>query len=142
MLTRARQLDPLDPQYDILMALYLEWGRSNIKEANAVLTDLVAHYPTLPDRACAPGRRAPHRGEIMPTRSCSTSRPSSSTRFRMDPRMLIWNYIDVNDPVAARQVADEAPHRLPILALGLFDRQGDWHRAAEIAYAALGRRYA
>ena len=136
MLTKARQLDPLDPQYDELMALYLEWGRSNIKQSEAILTNLVAHYPTyqtglmrLADARRTEGKFAE---AIMLGEQALKLDPSSEwTRT-----LLIWNYIDVNDLVAARQVVDEAPDRLPIHGIQFFIIDRDWHRAAEIAYAA------
>ena len=63
--------------------------------------------------------------------------------FKLDPlsewirRSLIIDYIDADDPIAARQIADEAPHQLPIQRPFLYVHQGDWRRAAEVTYSAL-----
>jgi hypothetical protein len=52
-------------------------------------------------------------------------------------RSLIRVYVDMGDLVAARQVADEAPHRLPIQRLQIVMHAGDWRQAAQLSYAAL-----
>jgi TolB-like protein len=136
LLARARQLDPLDPQYDILRALFIDWGRSNIKESDAVLSDVLAHHPLnrdalfrLSDVRLAAGHFA---DAIMYDEQALKLDPLSDwTR-----RVLIYDYVAINELIAARQVADQAPYPLPIYQILFYMNSSDWHRAAAIAYAA------
>jgi tetratricopeptide (TPR) repeat protein len=63
--------------------------------------------------------------------------------LKLDPmsewtrRSLISTYVAMSDMVAARQVADTAPHPLPIQRLTILMHEGDWHQAAQVSYAAL-----
>jgi hypothetical protein len=51
--------------------------------------------------------------------------------------MLIRSYVETGYLAAAQQVADEAPHRLPIQRLQLLMHEGDWRQAAQVTYDAL-----
>ena len=121
----------------MLRAQILEWGRGNLREADAVLVDVVARHPTympglfrLSDMRRTFGDYA---DAIM----------YDEQALKLDPlddwtrRELILNYADLGDQQAARQVADEAPHRLPIQRLTLWILQGNWRQAAEVSYAAM-----
>src|SRR5262249_59310769 len=50
---------------------------------------------------------------------------------------LLSAYLDFDEVEAARQVDDEAPHRVPYRRLRIMIHDGDWHRAAETTYEAL-----
>ena len=137
MLEQARRLDPLAAEYDVLKAEFLDWGRSRIKEADALLSDVVAHQPTYApaqSRLSDLRRTAGHYAEAI---------MYDEQALKLDPlsdwtrRLLIWNYIDIGDLAAARQVVDEAPHPLPIYRIQLLIHDGDWRRAAELTHAAL-----
>jgi TolB-like protein len=137
MITRAHQLDPLDAEYEVLRAQILEWGFGNLREAEAILLDVAARFPTyspglmrLSDMRRTDGNYA---DAIM----------YDEQALKIDPlndwtrRELILNYADLGDQEAARQVADEAPYRLPIQRLALWILQGNWRQAAEVSYAAI-----
>ena len=137
MLEQTRRLDPLEPKYDVLKAKFLAFGHGNLREADAVLVDVVARYPhyypavnLLADVRRFEGNLA---DAIMYDEQALKLDPLSDwTRW-----LLIYNYNDVADPAATLQVADEAPHRLPILRLGVLIAEGTWRQAAEVTYAAL-----
>jgi TolB-like protein/Tfp pilus assembly protein PilF len=137
MVARARQLDPLSPKYDVLKAIDLIYGRSDIRGADVLLTALVAHHPTylpalmrLADVRTIEGRLA---DAVM----------YDEQVLKLDPlqewarQILISVYAKVGDLAAARQVAAEAPHHLPIQQLQIVMHEGDWHQAAQLSYAAL-----
>jgi len=137
MLERARRLDPLEVEYDVLRAKYIYHGRSNLKEADTLLSDVVAHHATyLPAWVwLADVRRAAgHYAEAI---------MYDEQALKLDPlqdwprRLLIWNYIDVGDLVAAQQVADEAPYPLPLYRLPKLVHDAHWQRAAEVTRTSL-----
>ena len=136
MLARAKRLDPLEPKYDVLKAIFLQFGRGNLRDADTLLTGVVARYPLyqpglmrLSDVRRFEGNYA---DAVMYGEQALKLDPLSDwTR-----RELIQNYADIGDALAARQVADEAPHRLPIQRLQLSIVAGDWSQAAAIAYAS------
>ncbi len=137
MITRAHQLDPLEPEYDVLKAMILYYGRSDAHGADAVLTEVVAHHPAyLP----ALLRLADFKVGIG---HLAEAAMYDEQVIKLDPlqewarRTLIRAYTDLGDLIAARQVADEAPHRLPIQRLQIVMHEGDWHQAAQLTYAAL-----
>ena len=137
MIEQARRLDPLEPEYDVLKATFFLLGRDNLREAGALLVDVVAHNPLYKPgfERLALVRRAEgnYADAIM----------YEEQALKFDPldewsrRVLILDYIDVGDVIAARQVADEAPHRLPIQSVALLMDEGNWHQAAEVTYAAI-----
>ena len=137
MVTRAQQLDPLEPKYEVLKAKFFLFGRGNLHEADALLLDVVARHPQylpatilLADVRRFEGNLAD--AIMYDERALKLDPLSDWTR-----RLLIANYSDVADPVSVRQVADEAPHRLPILRLTVLIAESNWHQAAEVTYAAL-----
>ncbi len=137
LLTRAHQLDPLEPAYDDLKAQFLLFARGKFREADAVLVDLVARPPVYQPGVMrlADARRfqGNYADAIM----------YGEQALKLDPldewarRELIQNYSDIAELAAARQVADEAPHRLPIQHLAVLNAEGNWRQAAEVAYASL-----
>ncbi len=137
MLERARRLDPLEREYDVLKAKLLAFGPGNLREADALLVDILARYPSYHPAAMllSDVRRfvGNYADAIM----------YDEQALKLDPlsdwarRELIENYSDIGEIGAALQVADQAPHRLPIQSVAVMNAQGQWHQAAEIAYAAL-----
>ncbi len=136
MLLRAQRLDPLEPEYEILKAKFLILARGNRPEADRLLVNFVARHPIY----------EPGLGLLSFVRRTEGKYADaimySEQALKVDPlsdytrRDLIQNYSDVADSVAARQVADEAPHPLPIQRLTVSTAAGDWRRAAEVSYAA------
>ncbi len=137
MLERARRLDPLEPEYDVLKARCLLLGRGKVREADAVLVDVVARHPTyLPGVAqLAFARRTEgnYADAIMYGERAVKLDPLEE-ESRLD---LIRNYSEIGETAAARQVVNEAPNRLPIRRLAVSVSEGNWHQAAEDTYAAL-----
>ncbi len=136
MLVRARRLDPLEPKYDVLRAKIYYMGHSNLKEADSLLSEVVAHHPAYQPAwvwLADVRRAAGHFAEAI---------MYDEHALKLDPlqewprRMLIWNYVDVGDLVAARHVADEAPNPLPIHRIQLLIQSAEWRRAAEVTYAS------
>jgi len=136
MITRAHRLDPLEPKYEVLKAQFLEWGTANLKEAETVLENVVAHYPSyqpglmrLADMRLGDGRLA-------------ESILYEEQAVKLDPinewsrRELITEYSDIGDSVSALAVANESRNPLPIQRLDRLVFQGNWRQAAEISYAA------
>jgi TolB-like protein len=137
MIARAQQLDPLEPKYEVLKAQFLEWGTPNLREAETVLEDVVARFPTyqvglmrLADMRRTDGRLAD--AILYDEQALKLDPLSEWTR-----RELMVNYADIGDAEVVRQVADEARYQLPIHQLDQLVLRGNWRQAAEIAYAAL-----
>jgi TolB-like protein/Tfp pilus assembly protein PilF len=137
MITRAQQLDPLQPEYDVLKATALVYGRGDVRNADALLTDVVAHHPLYKAALI----RLSDVREI--TGHFADAAMYNEQALKLDPlaewarRALVTNYVLAGDFVAARQVTEEAPHRLPIQRVQLVMHEGDWHQAAQISYTAL-----
>jgi TolB-like protein/Tfp pilus assembly protein PilF len=137
MITRAQRLDPLEPEYDVLKAKLLAFGRGNLREADAVLVDVVARYPLYMPAAALLANVRRFEGNY------ADAIMYDEQALRLDPLSdwtrgdLIQNYSDVEDLRAARQVADLAPHRILIQRLYVLIAEGNWHQAAEVANAAL-----
>jgi tetratricopeptide (TPR) repeat protein len=137
MLERARRLDPLEREYDVLKAKLLAFGPGKFREADALLVDLLDRYPSYHPAAILLSDLRRFVGNY------ADAIMYDEQALKLDPlsdwarRELIENYSDIGELGAARQVADQAPHRLPIQSVALLNAQGHWHRAAEVAYAAL-----
>ncbi len=137
MLDRARRLDPLEPKYDVLKSIILDYGRSDLRAAEAILTAVVARHPLYP-----PGLM--RLAEVLSAEGrYAEAVLYGEQALKLDPlsewalRSLILNYLSAGDPAAARRVAEQAPHRLPVQRLDLLILDGDWRDAAEVSYAAL-----
>jgi TolB-like protein/Tfp pilus assembly protein PilF len=137
MIGRAQRLDPLEPKYDVLKALFLLLGRGNLRDAGAVLMEVVARYPLYP-----PGLERlgfVRRGEG----NYADAIMYSERALKLDPladwtrRLLILDYSDIGEQAAATQIADQSPHPLPIHRLNLLIAERNWRRAAEVSYAAI-----
>jgi TolB-like protein/Tfp pilus assembly protein PilF len=137
MIARARQLDPLAPMYDVLNALDILYAHGDLNGAGALLSDIVAHHPTYEPALIRLADVRLLQGHF------ADAAMYAEQAIKLDPlqdwprRTLIRIYVDVGDLAAARQVADEAPHRLPIQRLQVVMHEGDWHAAAQITYASL-----
>ncbi len=137
MLERAHRLDPLDPAYESLRAKFLAFRRGNLREAGTVLMDVLAHYPRYHAAA----------GLLADVRRFEGNYAEAilydEQDLKIDPlygwarQELVQNYSDIADPAAARQVADEAPQRLPIQRIALLNAERNWQQAAQVAYRAL-----
>ena len=129
--------DPLDLEYQALIAKALLYGRSDLQGADALLADVVAHHPTY----------TPALGLLADVRMLegrfADAAMYNEQFLKLDPLdawvrwALISDYVNAGDMVAAQKVAEEAPHPLPINRILLVMHQGDWHQAAQMAYAAL-----
>ncbi len=137
MITRAQQLDPLETEYDILKGRMLLYSHTDIRGADALLSEVVLQHPLY-----APGwiwladvRRTA--GKYAEAIMCDERAVKLEPDEEWARLMLIWNYIDVGDLVAARQVADQEPHPRPIHRIQLLIQDADWRRAAEVTDAVL-----
>jgi len=137
LLDRAQRLDPLDPVYETLKAKFLFYSRGDFVRTNALLSSIVARYPVyqpaimhLADLRHVTGFHA--EGTLYDEQALKLDPMSDWTRVA-----LLNGYIDLDDPGAARQVADEALHQVPYRRLRLMIQDGDWHQAAETTYDAL-----
>ena len=137
MITRAQRLDPLEPKYNVLKAQFFLLGRGNLREAEALLMDVVVRHPNYLAAVMwlALVRRA--EGNIADAIMYEEQALKGDPLSEWTRSMLITNYSSVLDLAAARQVADETPHRLPIQRLRVLIDVGNWRQAAEISYAAL-----
>ncbi len=136
MIERARRLDPLASEYDVMKAKSLAFGRGNLRDADAVLVDVVARHPLyLPATVLLSDVRrfeGNYADAIM----------YDEQALKLDPLSdwartgLILDYGDLAEADAAHQVVDESPHRLPFQRLVLLILQGNWRQAAEVTYAA------
>jgi len=137
MLTRAHQLDPLEPKFVTEKAKLLAYGRSDLREAGALLAEVVARPPVYQPAAMILADVRRFEGNHAEGIMYDEQALKLSARSEWSRRELIQTYIDIADLDAARQVADEAPHRLPIQRVSLLNAAGDWHQAAQVSYAAL-----
>jgi TolB-like protein len=137
MLTRAHQLDPLDPKFVTEKAKLLAYGRSDLREAGALLAEVVARPPVYQPAVMILADVRRFEGNSAEAIMYDEQALKLSARSEWSRRELIQTYIDIADIAAARQVADEAPQQLPIQRLSLLNAAGDWHQAAQVAYAAL-----
>jgi len=139
LLDRARKLDPLEPAYDVRMAVYLYDERSDPEAARELLVDVVARHPRYAPavaRLCESNFLVGDIAEAI--RYCEEA-------LALDPlleesrRFLIHQYLLLGRPEVAELLVgntDEPSLRsIPIL----IDRR-DWVRAGEVAYRALQQR--
>jgi len=137
-LAHARQLDPLEPKYGMLQAKAIFYGRGDGRTARALLDQVLAAHPQY-----VPALIFRSEVVLVAYGRLAEAATDYERALRMDPlndwgrRSLILDYVILGDVTAARQVADEAPHRLPINQLAIFISQGDWHQAAQVIYGAL-----
>ena len=114
LLAKAAVLDPLDPQYDVLRAQLLFYARSDATGADALLSEVVARNPQYQPALWRLAELRRLRGHI------ADAVMYGEQALKLDPLpewprlVLINSYVDLGDIDAARAVADEAPHQLPI----------------------------
>ena len=141
MLERARRIDPLEPGYDVFKAVFLMYERSDVSGADKLLSSVLERHPRYVPallRQCE--IRSYAAWAARPTGSGSASRRSRSTRWSQQARrVLIRTYLDIEDPVAAEQLADTSrgDEAVPRAFMALYRR--DWTGAGEAAYEALER---
>ena len=140
MLERARRIDPLEPGYDVFKAVFLLYERSDVSGADKLLSRVLERDP----------RYGPALLRQCEIRSQLRGRQADGIRLceqalAVDPllqqarRVLIRTYLDVEDPVAAEQLADASrgDEAVPRAFMALYRR--DWTAAGEAAYEALER---
>ena len=140
MLERARRIDPLEPGYDVFKAVFLLYERSDVSGADKLLSSVLERHP----------RYVPALLRQCEIRSQLRGRQADGIRLceqalAVDPlvqqarRVLIRTYLDVEDPVAAEQLADASrgDEAVPRAFMALYRR--DWTAAGEAAYEALER---
>jgi TolB-like protein len=141
LLERARKIDPLGPDYDVFKAVFLIYERGDIRGADKLLSSVLARHP----------RYLPALVRQCEIRSMLLGRQADAIRLceqalAVDPlveearRVLIRTYLDVDDPVAAEQLADTArgDEAVPRALMAMYRR--DWIPAGEAAYEALAQR--
>jgi TolB-like protein/cytochrome c-type biogenesis protein CcmH/NrfG len=134
---KAQQLDPLTPRYGTEKAKFLLYRRSRVQEAETLLRSIVAGDPRYMPALALLAEACTLQGKF------ADGALYGEQVLKLDPlnnwtrRLLMRGYIAMDDLVAARQLADEAPYRLPIEQLAILVREGNWHRAAEVYYRAL-----
>jgi TolB-like protein len=137
LLVKARALDPMEPKYDTLRAKILYYARGDIRGADALLSDVVERFPLYEPALVLLAETRQSAG------LSADGAMYAEQALKLDPlalwtRLLLINcYADAGDLEAARTVAEESPHQLPIERIRLLDEDGDWHRAAETSYAAI-----
>jgi tetratricopeptide (TPR) repeat protein len=137
LIARAQRLDPLDPSYVVVDAKTLLYDHSDVRGADALVAGVVAHNPTYVPALIVLGYLRELKGRF------ADAAMYNEQVLKIDPLQewtrfsLVANYVDCGDFVAARQVVEEAPHRLPIQRLLLVMYAGDWHQGAQLSYAAL-----
>lgn len=137
LLDRARALDPLEPKYDVLKSVFLQYGRSATAEADAILVDVLGRHPLY----------QPALMRLATIRGADEGRFADGVKFgeqalALDPRsewtrrVLIGAYLNINDLIAARRVAAAAQPALQVRQLAIDAFLQDWRRAGQTAYAS------
>ena len=88
MLERARRLDPLEPEYDVLKARCLVVGSRQCPRGRRCSSRRRGSPPNLLARSRAASRSSAAPKAITPTPSCTASRPLSSTRWKKNPAWI------------------------------------------------------
>jgi len=140
MLERARRIDPLELGYDVFKAVFLLYERSDVSGADKLLSRVLERDP----------RYGPALLRQCEIRSMLLGRQADGIRLceqalAVDPlleqarRVLIRAYLDVEDPVAAEELADTSrgDEAVPRTFLAFYRRE--WTAAGEAAYEALER---
>jgi len=139
-LDHARRLDPLEPAHDVAKSVLLLYDRGDVKEADALLRNVVQR---LPDYQPAIIRL----GEID---WCCEANLAEAIQYlehalildsqaHIARRSLVLAYLDLGDERAAEAVIDSTTQSKDVLAMALYAHRGDWQRAGELAYEAIAR---
>jgi TolB-like protein/DNA-binding winged helix-turn-helix (wHTH) protein/Flp pilus assembly protein TadD len=138
MVEKARQLNPLEPRLDVLMATYLGYGPGDAEQATAILQRLLERDPLY---VPALVRLAEFRWRLQGR--IAEAIHLAEQAAKLDPgNELAWYhigvaYLDVDDPASAESAfrgIGESSQSGP-LSLNLY--RGDWRAAGEAAYAML-----
>jgi len=139
LLERARKVDPLEPGYDVLKAVFLAYERSDPKSAMELLAEVLERRP----------RYSPALLRLCETETMTGLHAEAilhcEQALSVDPlmvearRLLVKAYLDVEDPVAAEEVAQASRGEtaVPRALIGMYEK--DWQGAGEAAYEALDR---
>jgi tetratricopeptide (TPR) repeat protein len=136
LLDRARTLNPLDPEYDVTMSLYLYYDLGKAEEADLLLRRVLERSP---DYLPAMDRR----GELL---MYGLGRTVDAIRLfeavlALDPeldtprRFLVAAYVRIGDLEQARRIA-EHPQASPVCRLFVANAEHHVEEAARLAYAA------
>jgi TolB-like protein len=140
LLERARRIDPLEPGYDVKKAVFLMYERSDISGADKLLSSVLERHP----------RYVPALLRQCEIRSMQQGRQADGIRLceqalAGDPlveqarRVLIRTYLDIEDPIAAEQLADTSRGDEAVTRAFMALYRRDWTAAGEAAYEALER---
>lgn len=137
MLDRARKLDPLEPAHDVTKAIFLLYGRSDVAQAEALLTGVLERDPLYQPALARLGElRYVHKGELAEGIKLLEQTLSVDPMAEWTRRLLVRAYLDAGERPAAQSVIDEAQHRLVVRQIPPYLYSHDWRRAGEAAYAA------
>jgi TolB-like protein len=140
MLDRARKLDPLEPEYDVLKAVFLNYERGDPTGARRLLDSVLERDPRYGPaliRACeldtfALGRQA----EAIKLCEQALAVDPLSVEAR---RLLVRAYIAVGEVVTAEQLVDADRGETGVLRAAIALARKDWIAAGEAAYEVLAR---
>jgi tetratricopeptide (TPR) repeat protein len=140
LLERARKLDPLEPAYDVRMAVYLYDERSDPEAARELLVDVVARHPRYAPavaRLCESNFLVGDVAEAI--RHCEEA-------LALDPlleesrRFLIHQYLLLGRPEIAELLVGNTGDEPDLRSIPILIDRRDWVRAGEVAYRALQQR--
>jgi TolB-like protein len=141
LLERAAKLDPLEPSYDVMRAVFLLYERGDIRGAHDLLTDVLRRSP---DYVPALSRQCEVTGYQMGEAAAAIEHGERA--LALDPRAegtrrsLVRFYLDVGDREAAERLVDAADDEIPVRRLPILAYEQDWRQAGEAAYDSLARR--
>jgi TolB-like protein/DNA-binding winged helix-turn-helix (wHTH) protein len=136
-LDRARKLDPLQPEYDVMKAVFLLYRRSDIQGANDLLVDVLQREPLYQPALMRLGQVRWHfQGRFAEAVKYGEQALSLDPASEWTRRYVVRAYLDLGEPAAAEKVAREGPHEMPIRSLPLLMYRHDWRRAGDAVYAA------
>jgi TolB-like protein/Tfp pilus assembly protein PilF len=140
MLDRARKLDPLEPEYDVLKAVFLHYERADPTGARRLLDRVLERDPRYVPaliRACemetfASGRQA----EAIKLCEQALAIDPLSVEAR---RLLVRAYLEVGELATAEQLVDADHGETGVLRAMIAVARKDWIAAGEAAYEVLAR---
>ena len=136
-LDRARKLDPLEPEYDVLKAVFLLYRRSDLKGADDLLVELLQREPLYQPALMRLGEvRWQSEGKFADGIKYGEQALSLDPLSEWTRRYVLRAYLDVGEPTAAEEIARTAPNELPVRLVPLHMYRHEWRLAAEAAYAA------
>lgn len=132
---RARQLDPLEPEYDNVKARNALYARSDLQQAEELSLKVLERNP-------ASAQALMRLGEVY---WCCRGRYARGVQYleqslQSDPanefglRILMRAYLDMADPAEAEAVATIATHSVSVRMVPLLLYQRDWQGAGDRIY--------